>query len=274
MASSSSSSAPIQLGPIVSEKLTRDNYVLWKAQFLPAVRGAELMEILEGTSKAPPKTVEDEKTKQMVRNPEYTSWNVKDQQLLGYLLNSITKDVLAAVATMTSSAEAWRALETMFSAQSRARVTNLRMQLANLKKGGMTTAAYFNKMRSIKDELAAAGKPVDDDEVVSHILNGLDYDYNPFVSSMLSRVEPISLSDLFSQLLSYDLRLDMYQEGGQYQSSANTAAVEEGMVAIVAAVATTAVVVVEDVATTATMVAMHLRRAVQPASQSVKYARK
>ena len=87
----------------------------------------------------------------------------------------------------------------------------------------MTTAAYFNKMRSIKDELAAAGKPVDDDEVVSHILNGLDYDYNPFVSSMLSRVEPISLSDLFSQLLSYDLRLDMYQEGGQYQSSANTA---------------------------------------------------
>ena len=111
----------------------------------------------------------------------------------------------------------------MFSAQSRARVTNLRMQLANLKKGGMTTAAYFNKMRSIKDELAAAGKPVNDDEVVSHILNGLDYDYNPFVSSMLSRVEPISLSDLLSQLLSYDLRLDMYQEGGQYQSSAKAA---------------------------------------------------
>jgi len=196
MASSSTSSS-IQLGSTVSEKLTRDNFVLWKAQFLPAVRGAQLMGILDGKIPQPPKTVEDDK-KQQVPNPEYDSWIVKDQQLLSYLLNSITKDVLASVATVTSSAEAWESLETMFSAQSRARVTNLRMQLANIKKGGMSTEAYFNKMRKIKDELAAAGKPVHDDEVVSHILNGLDYDYNPFVSSMLGRVEPISLNDLYS----------------------------------------------------------------------------
>ena len=196
MASSSTSSS-IQLGSTVSEKLTRDNFVLWKAQFLPAVRGAQLMGILDGKIPQPPKTVEDDK-KQQVPNPEYDSWIVKDQQLLSYLLNSITKEVLASVATVTSSAEAWESLETMFSAQSRVRVTNLRMQLANIKKGGMSTEAYFNKMRKIKDELAAAGKPVHDDEVVSHILNGLDYDYNPFVSSMLGRVEPISLNDLYS----------------------------------------------------------------------------
>ena len=222
MASSSTSSS-FQLGPTVFEKLTRDNFVLWKAQFLPAIRGAQLMGILDGSDPAPPKTVEDDK-KQRVHNPEYDSWNAKDQQLLGYLLNSITKEVLVQVATATSSAEAWESLETMFSAQSRARVTNLRMQLSNLKKGGMTMEAYFNKIRKIKDELAAAGKLVDDDEVVSYILNGLDFDYNPIVSTILGRAEPISLSDLYSQLLSYDLRMEMYQDGGQYQSSANAAA--------------------------------------------------
>jgi hypothetical protein len=57
MASSSSISAPAQLGSI-SEKLTRDNYLLWKAQFLPAVRGAQLMGILEGSDREPPKTIE------------------------------------------------------------------------------------------------------------------------------------------------------------------------------------------------------------------------
>ena len=39
--------------------------------------------------------------KQQVRNPKYTSWNVKDQQLLSYLLNSITKDLLAVVEPVT-----------------------------------------------------------------------------------------------------------------------------------------------------------------------------
>ena len=64
--------------------------------------------------------------KQQVRNPKYTSWNVKDQQLLSYLLNSITKDLLAVVEPVTLSAEAWRVLETVFSVQSSVCVTNLR----------------------------------------------------------------------------------------------------------------------------------------------------
>jgi hypothetical protein len=37
----------------------------------------------------------------------------------------------------------------MFSAQSHARVTNLRLQLANMKKGSMTVAAYFAKMKAV-----------------------------------------------------------------------------------------------------------------------------
>lgn len=42
---------------------------------------------------SPPKTLEVQKdtTKQVVPNPEYDLLVAKDQQLLGYLLNSITK---------------------------------------------------------------------------------------------------------------------------------------------------------------------------------------
>jgi len=111
----------------------------------------------------------------------------------------------------------------MFAAQSRARVTNLRMQLATAKKGSLTTAAYFNKMQNIKDELASAGVTVNDDEVVAHILNGLDFDYHPFVSSMMGRSGDLSLSELYSLLMEYDLRLEMYQGTEQHQSLANVA---------------------------------------------------
>ncbi|XP_072146503.1 uncharacterized protein [Setaria viridis] len=100
-----SSSTLLQLRPVVSEKLTRDNYVLWKAQFLPAVCGAQLLGILEGKVPAPSQTLEVllDGTKQEVSNPEYDSWVSKDQQLLSYLLNSITREVLAGVATTMTS---------------------------------------------------------------------------------------------------------------------------------------------------------------------------
>lgn len=140
------------------------------------------MGILDGSVPKPPKTIEVVKAdnkKEVVNNPEHDSWIAKDQQLLSYLLNSLTKDALAPVATATTAYEAWTRLETMFSANSKARVANLRVQLATLKKGGMTTAAYFNKMCSIKDELAAVGKIVEDEEMITYIANGLDYEYNP-----------------------------------------------------------------------------------------------
>jgi hypothetical protein len=88
------------------------------------------------------------------------------------------------------------------------------MQLSALKKGNISMASYFGKMRAIGDELAVAGRPVNDDEMVSFIL-----------SSVMSRVDAISLSDLYAQVMAYETRLEMLQDQykkaeGQYQSSA------------------------------------------------------
>jgi len=94
------------------------------------------MGILDGSTKTPMKILEvqKDKDKETIPNPEYDSWLAKDQ-LLSYLLNSVTKEVLTQVASLTSSLEVWKALEIMFLAQSKAQVTNLRIQLSNLKKG-------------------------------------------------------------------------------------------------------------------------------------------
>jgi hypothetical protein len=185
------------------------------------------VDILEDVTKEPAKTMvitKQDKTEEVVINSAYESWLIKDQQLLGYLLNSLTKDVLAQVATLTTAAGVWASLERMFSAQSRARATNLRMQLASCKKGGMTVSAYFAKMKSIGDELASIGKQVDDDEMILFILNGLDYDYNLLVSSVMGRAD-MKLSDLYAQVIAFDMRLQMQQDNnnGGFQSSTNSA---------------------------------------------------
>jgi hypothetical protein len=166
------------------------------------------MGILDRSVPEPPKNIKVVKAdnkKEVVHNSEYDSWVAKDQQLLSYLLNSLTKEALAPVATATISAEAWKVLEDMFSAHSKMQSTNLCMKLATLKKGSMSSSTYFTKMCSISDELATVGKVTDDNERVHYILTGLDYEYSSFVTSILCHVGSIPLSDLYSQLLCYDM---------------------------------------------------------------------
>lgn len=145
-----------------------------------------------------------------------------DQQVLGFLLTSLSKDILAQVASAKTAAQAWKAIEDMFASHTRARTVNIRLALATTKKENMTVSQYYGKMKGFGDEMAAAGKPIDDEEMVAFILNGLNPDYNPLTSALVTRVEPISLPELYSQMLSFETRLEL-QQGGGSPSSVNSA---------------------------------------------------
>lgn len=102
-------------------------------------------------------------------------------------------------------------------------------QLSRQKKGDISASAYYSKMKGFADEMAAAGKKIDDDELIGHILNGLDSDYNPLVSSLAIK-DALSLSDLYSQLLSYESRLAQQRsEDGRFFSSTNSASRGRGL---------------------------------------------
>jgi hypothetical protein len=61
----------------VHEKLTLDNFLIWKAQVLPVVRGARLMEFLEGTKVKSDEFItigKPDKSKEQVPNPACTTW--------------------------------------------------------------------------------------------------------------------------------------------------------------------------------------------------------
>ncbi|KAK1647712.1 hypothetical protein QYE76_065517 [Lolium multiflorum] len=189
MASSSTAAPGIFLGEPPSDKLTRENYTLWRAQVLPAIRGAQLVDLLEGVEAAPPKQItveatDKDKEPSEVPNPTYGSWLARDQILLSYLLKSLSREVLTHVHRIEHSAGIWCAVEEMFAAQHQSKITNLRVALANTKKLSMTTPAFLAKMQSIADDLAAAGRPVPDDEMVSYILVGLGSGYNSLVAAI------------------------------------------------------------------------------------------
>jgi hypothetical protein len=61
----SSSSSSLSFGQTISEKITQDNFLLWRAQVVPIIRGDQLYGYLNGTIKEPPSTIavtKDDKT--------------------------------------------------------------------------------------------------------------------------------------------------------------------------------------------------------------------
>jgi hypothetical protein len=109
MASSSSSSGANPLsGQPIPEKLTRNNFLLWKTQILPAIRGACMEGYITGAKQAPAAEVDAKEGDKLVKvsNPAYETWVAEDQQVLSYMLASVSKEILTQVVNIETAAEA------------------------------------------------------------------------------------------------------------------------------------------------------------------------
>jgi hypothetical protein len=124
------------------------------------------------------------------------------------------------VATEPSTAGAWHAILGMFGSQSRARIVHLRSKLSSTRKGDLSCASYYAKMKGYADEMAVAGKCLDGEDVTCYILASLDFEFNPFVEAFTAKTNPQTLHDLYSQLLVAEARVDSQKEYQQINMNA------------------------------------------------------
>lgn len=133
----STSSASVNFNIPVSKKLTRGNFLVWRAQVMPVVRGARLVGILDGSSVQPAPMIAVNKAdniEEQVENPAYVQWIAQDQQVLSYLLSSMTKEILVQVSSLEHALEVWKAVTEMFSSQAKSRILQIKSQLSKEKK--------------------------------------------------------------------------------------------------------------------------------------------
>ena len=75
---------------------------------------------------APPEDIEVDDAngkKVKVENSAYVTWLTRDQQVLRYLLNVVSPDILPHVLGLDTAADVWKALEGLTNTQSRSRTT-------------------------------------------------------------------------------------------------------------------------------------------------------
>lgn len=142
-------------------------------------------------------------------NQAYEEWEVLDQNVHSYLFSSLSKEVMTQVIARETVAETWKAIEGMYVVQTCARIMNLRIALANTKKGNLSVADYFAKMESLGNEMAVFRRRLDDEELVEYIITGLGEDFTSLVTALTTMVEPILDAELYSKLLSFKTRMDI-----------------------------------------------------------------
>jgi hypothetical protein len=116
-------------------------------------------------------------------------------------------DMLSQMTQYTTTQAVWSALHAMFSSQNHTQIMQVRYQLSNAKKVDMSIPAYYHKMKGYADTMSSLGHPLTDEEVLGYMLVGLGADYEPLVTSVTMRDEPLSLTSFFAHLLSVEVRI-------------------------------------------------------------------
>ncbi|CAN1318837.1 Retrovirus-related Pol polyprotein from transposon RE1 [Linum perenne] len=208
-AHNSSSSLSFHIPPI-TVKIDRDNFSLWRSTIIQALETFELETFV--LSPAPPQETHfvpsDDGTTTSEPNPAYVDWKRKDRYVLMWLKSTMTEKVFAIIARAATSHTAWLALDRTFQSQTTARRMALKVQLQTLAKGALSMIDYVEKKRSIADTLAENLTPVSDEDLVGHILSGLDSSYGPFLTAFMMRTEAPSVDDLVGLLLREEARIE------------------------------------------------------------------
>ena len=185
-------------------KLTATNFPVRRKQVMATLIGLGLDHYVDGSEQAPSKVLSTDATKP---NPAYRSWFRQDQILLGALLGSCSDTIQPIVSSAETSQQAFKRLTESYARVSRSRIISLKSRLANNPKGSRLVADFLQEMKTIANDLALAQSPVEEEDLIVHILSQLGDDYAHISATLKVRDTTITFPDLFDKLVDHERTL-------------------------------------------------------------------
>ncbi|KZV45703.1 hypothetical protein F511_26729 [Dorcoceras hygrometricum] len=192
---------------MITIKLTSSNYLLRKNHITPILDCQNLLGYIDGSKPAPSPTTQNT-AGVSVLNRAYDAWHTQDQRLLSLLLSSLTEESMAEVIGCITSRAVWVALEAAFSHRSKSRELRLKDYLQLMKKGNRTVSGYGRQFKSLCDQLAAIGRPVDETDKAHWFLHGLGSSFSSFSAAQMALTPLPIFQDLLSKVESFSLFQD------------------------------------------------------------------
>lgn len=193
---------------LVNIKLDASNYLLWRVQIESVMEANGFYGYLDGSIEPPPTQIRDSQG-ELVLNPAYSLWRLIDSQLKSCLTASLSQITLPYVLGLQSSHQIWVSLSNRYNLLTETHVQELKDQLYSLSKTS-SIDSYIDKIKELAQKLAAAGSPLEDDELVFRTLHGLPKAFNGLrtaVRAIRTRGHSISFDELITMLKSEDVQL-------------------------------------------------------------------
>nr|KYP31488.1 Retrovirus-related Pol polyprotein from transposon TNT 1-94 [Cajanus cajan] len=154
-------------------------------------------------------------------NLEYTNYVQQDQLLVAWLLASMSSPILTKMVGLKFAYQIWKRLEVYYAARTRAVIKKLKLQLRMIKKDKGINE-YLLEIKKIVDSLAAVGPPISDEDHIDAILDGLPDEFDCFVTSITSRLDPYIVDEIEALLLAHEERSEKQKRSDTPLIHANT----------------------------------------------------
>lgn len=182
--SSTQKNGIVSFSHVLSVKLGEANFLLWEQQVSATIRGHKLQKYL----------TEDKPSK----------FKTEEDRVAG-------EPMLTRVVGCRSARQSWERIQDYFAWHIRAKIRQLKLQLRNTKKGSTKMSEYLLKIKSTVDSLISVGYEVSNNEHIESILDGLPSDYDAFVTSVSTRSDPFTVSEIEAHLLAQETRIERNQ---------------------------------------------------------------
>lgn len=189
-------------------KLTSSNFLMWSRQVHALLDGYDLAAFIDGSGVVPAATITSADGS-LETNPSYTLWKRQDRLIYSGLLGAITVTLQPILSTATTAAEVWTILQATYAKPSRGHVQQIRHQLRSWKKDSKSINEFFQGLTTRFDELALLGKPLDSEDQIELILNGLPEDYKTVADQIEGRDTPPSLTEIHEKLLNQEAKIQL-----------------------------------------------------------------
>lgn len=190
----------------VHTQLVADNYSLWRSQIIKIFRANGFEKFLDPKTPPPQQTIH-QSDGSTVSNTSFNQWILTDQNLAAALCSTISASILPYIINLDTTAAIWSSLETRFQSTNRSKVIQLKNELHNVSLKNQTMSQYLSEIKSVVDQIAAAGSSVDSEDIILYILKGLPPTYQSFKTAIRMMINPISLDDLYPLLLSEEIHV-------------------------------------------------------------------